>query len=98
MYVLDIEKEELTTAKEHIDNWLKKKTKEHSLAIISMRGSGKTVIINNIAKHYQDLKIIRITVGKNIATEAELVNFLNQYLGKKSSEIITHQKGSARTI
>ncbi|NRB10275.1 MAG: hypothetical protein HRU35_01465 [Rickettsiaceae bacterium] len=80
----NIEKEELTTAKDYIDNWIEKRTKEHSLAIVSMRGSGKTIVINNLEKHYQDLKIIRIKVDKNIATESELLNFLDQYLGKKS--------------
>lgn len=69
-----------------IDEWKNEESEEHSVAIYGDKGSGKSTILNEIAKHYADIRVVSADVPSKLLTREDALKFFGNLFGGELSE------------
>lgn len=72
---------------DNIDSWIDNPNEENSIAVCGHKGSGKSSLIDQIKKNYQEkLNFVEIEIDKRISSEDELLTKIYESLGLEKSD------------
>lgn len=69
-----------------IDEWQSGKSEEHSVALYGDKGSGKSTILTQIARHYPNLRVVAAEVPAKLLNREDVLKFFGHLFQEELSE------------